>query len=100
MLLQVLHRGKVEWLTPTVVERVKKMQALRPITADELFPGTFGQRLYKPILGACYELPSRAIGRTPTVTLETDLPKARRTRTDYSSGCDPSLSYRDKDSRV
>lgn len=76
--LQVLRRGKVEWLTPTVLDRAvlaKKMQSLRPITSDDLFPGTYGQRLYKPLMGRCYELPDKAIGCTPTVALETDLPK-------------------------
>ncbi|XP_034257101.1 WD repeat-containing protein on Y chromosome [Thrips palmi] len=75
---KVMRRGQVEWLTPTVLDRAvraKKMQSLRPITADDLFPGTYGQRLYKPLMGHCYELPDKAIGCTPTVALETDLPK-------------------------
>lgn len=77
---QVLRRGMVEWSTPSGLERgqrTKKMLSLRPITAEDLFPGTYGQRLYKPLLGRCYELPSKAIGCTPTIALETDLPKVQ-----------------------
>ncbi|KAK3914694.1 WD repeat-containing protein on Y chromosome [Frankliniella fusca] len=84
--LKVLNRGLVEWLTPGLAERSKQArQCLRPVTAEDLFPGTYGMRLYKPIMGHCYELPSKAIGRTPRVTLATDLDKV----TAGDSGAEP-----------
>ncbi|KAE8751897.1 hypothetical protein FOCC_FOCC001374 [Frankliniella occidentalis] len=84
--LKVLNRGLVEWLTPGLVDRAKQTrQSLRPITAEDVFPGTYGMRLYKPILGRCYELPSKAIGRTPKVTLDTDLDKVLCRRMDVSA---------------